>query len=88
MCQARRWSWAHIAGWLVLLQSFLNSCFSDTVFVTLLCTVVKTAISDVHNLLRTGGVPISITLFLAVAVGLISLRELERADELFILRYV
>ena len=30
-----------------LLQSFLNSCFSDTVFVTLLSTAVETAISGV-----------------------------------------
>ena len=27
----------------------LNRCFSDSVFVTLPCTAVKTAISDVHK---------------------------------------
>ena len=37
-------------------ELFLNSCFADTVFVT-----VETAISEVHKLLRTGGVPISLT---------------------------
>ena len=40
----------------------LNSCFSDTVFVTLLRTAVKTTISEVDKLLRTGGVPTSLTL--------------------------
>ena len=30
-------------------ELFLNSCFSDTVFVTLARTAVKTAISDVHK---------------------------------------
>ena len=45
-----------------LLQLFLNSCFPDTVFVTLLCTAVETAISKVPKLLRTGGVPTSLTL--------------------------
>ena len=38
-----------------LRQLFLNSCFSDTVFVTLLRTVVETEMSKVHKLLRTGG---------------------------------
>ena len=41
-----------------------NSCFSDTVFVTLFCTAVETAISGVHKLLRTGGVPTSLTLLI------------------------
>ena len=41
---------------------FLNSCFSDTVFVTLLRTAVETAVSGVHELLRTGGVPTSLKL--------------------------
>ena len=36
--------------------SGFNSCFSDTVFVTLLRTAIETAISEVHKLLRTGGV--------------------------------
>ena len=47
-----------------LLQLFLNSCFSDTVFVTLLRAAVETAISGVRKLLRTGGVPTSLTLLL------------------------
>ena len=38
------------------LQLFLNSC-ADTGFVTLLRTATETAISEVHKLLRTGGVP-------------------------------
>ena len=42
--------------------SGFNSCFSDTVFVTLLRTAIETAISEVHKLLRTGGVPTSLTL--------------------------
>ena len=42
--------------------SVLSSCFSDTVFVTLLCTAVETAISKVRKLLGTGGVPASLTL--------------------------
>ena len=37
-------------------ELFLNSCFSDIVFVTLLCTVVKTAINEVHKLFLTDGV--------------------------------
>ena len=37
-------------------ELFLNSCFSDTVFVT-----VETAVSEVHKLLGTGGVPIALT---------------------------
>ena len=46
-----------------LLQLFLNSCFSNTVLVTLFRTAVETAvISGVHKLLRTGGVPTSLTL--------------------------
>ena len=39
-----------------------NSRFSDAVFVTLLRTAVETAISEVHKLLHTGGVPTSLTL--------------------------
>ena len=36
--------------WMVRLAAelFLNSCFSDTVFVTLLSTAVETAVSGVH----------------------------------------
>ena len=41
--------------------SALNSCFSDTVFVTLLSTAVETAISEARKLIRTGGVPTSLT---------------------------
>ena len=33
---------------------FLNSCFSDTVFVTLLRAAAETAVRVVHKLLRTG----------------------------------
>ena len=41
---------------------FLSSCFLDTVFVTLLRTVLQTAISGVHKLLGSGRVPTSLTL--------------------------
>ena len=41
-------------------ELFLNSYFSDTV--TLFCRGVETATSEVHRLLRTGGVPTSLTL--------------------------
>ena len=50
-------------------ESSRNSCFSDTVFVTLLRTAVETAISGVHKLLRTGGVPTSLTLIVVLAVS-------------------
>ena len=40
-------------------ELFPSSCFSDTVFVTLFRKAVETAISGVHKLLRTGGVPTS-----------------------------
>ena len=42
---------------------------------TLFCTVVKTAISEVHKLLRTGGVRLHLlnTVVLAVADGLFGL---------------
>ena len=36
-------------------ELFLNSCFLDTVFVTLFRTAVKTAITEVHKLLVSGG---------------------------------
>ena len=42
-------------------EPFLNSCFSDTVFVTLAHTAVETAISRVHKLLHTSVVPTSLT---------------------------
>ena len=41
----------------LLLQLFLNSCFTDTVCVTLFRTAVETAISEVHKLPRPGGTP-------------------------------
>ena len=45
-----------------------------TVFVTLLCTAVETAISEVHKFLQTGGVPTSLTFtVLLVADGLFGL---------------
>ena len=52
--KTREVSWALIAGWIVLLL-FRH-------FVTLLQTAVKTAISKVHKLLHTSGVPTSLTL--------------------------
>ena len=45
----------------VAVEWFLNSCFLDTVFVTLLCTAVETAVSKVHKLLCAGTVPTSLT---------------------------
>ena len=45
-----------------LLQLFLNSCFSNIMI--LLRRAVETAISGVHKLLRTGGVPTSLTLLI------------------------
>ena len=42
-------------------DSFPNSCFSDTVYVTLFRIAVETAISDVLKSLRAGGVPTSLT---------------------------
>ena len=55
-------------------ELFLNSCFSDTVFVTLAHTAVETAISRVHKLLHTSVVPTSLTLlfwqWLMVSSGL------------------
>ena len=60
--RAGRWSWALIFGWFVLLHSCASTVASRTVSVTLICTVVKTAVSGVHKLLRTGGVPTSLTL--------------------------
>ena len=40
---------------------FLNSCFTDNVFVTLLRTAVGIAISEVHKLLRSGEVLAALT---------------------------
>ena len=62
----------------------LNSRFSDTVFVTLRRTAVETAVSEVHKLFCTGGVPRLLnTVVLAMADGLFGLYGSERADELF-----
>ena len=51
-------------NWMVCLAAalFLNSCFSDTVLVALLRTVVEAAIRKVRKLLCTCGVPTSLTL--------------------------
>ena len=47
----------------LLFTLFLNSCFSSsTVFVALLRTAAETAISEVHKLFCTGGVPTSLAL--------------------------
>ena len=68
-------------------ELFLNGCFSDAVFVTLFRTAVETAISEVHQLLRTGGVSIFLSIVvMAMAGG--SLRSLwvgalGRAIDLF-----
>ena len=43
-------------------ELFLKSCFLDTVFVTLFCTACEMAVSGVHKLLHTGGVPTSLIL--------------------------
>ena len=63
---------------------FLNSCFSDGVFVTLLPTAVETSISGLHKLLGTGGVPTSLTLLFWrwLMVSQFGLSGSEHADEL------
>ena len=64
-----------------------NSCFSDTVFVTLFRTAVATAVSvsRAHKLLRTGGGPHLLKIIvLTVTDGLFGLYGSERVDELFI----
>ena len=65
---------------------FLNSCFSDAVFVTLFPTAVETATREVHKLFGTGGVPTSLTLLFWrwLHGGLFGLYWSERWDELFI----
>ena len=53
---------------------------------TLLRTAVETAVSEVHKLLGTGGVPTSLTLlFWRWLHGLFGLYVSERLDELLIL---
>ena len=49
------------------------SCSTDTVFVTLLCTAVERAVSEVHKLLGAGGIPTSSVVVVAVADGLFRL---------------
>ena len=65
-------------------ELFLNSRFPDTVLVTLFHTAVERAISKVHKLLRTGGVPTSLMLLFQQwwNDGLFSLCRLECLDEL------
>ena len=66
-------------SWMVCLAAelFLNSCFSDTVLVTLLRTAVGTAFSEVHKLLLN-------VVVLAVADDLFILCGPGHLDELFI----
>ena len=67
-------------------ELFLNSRFSDTVFVTLLRTAVKTTISEVHKLLNSHwrGPHLLDVGVLAVVGGLFGLCGSERVNELFI----
>ena len=58
--RAGRWSWTYSRMVCLAAGLFLNSCFSDTVLVTLLRTAVGIAVSEVQKLLRTGGVPSSL----------------------------
>ena len=66
-----RRSWALIVGWFNCLAAelFLNSCISDTVFVTLLRTALETAISEVHTLLSTGRVRLHLLNIVVLAVA-------------------
>ena len=62
--RAGRWRWTLTAGSVsscLAAELFFNGCFSDTVVVNLLRTAVETAVSEVHKLLGTGGVPTSLT---------------------------
>ena len=66
-------------------ELFLNSCFSDTAFVTLCCTAVETAVSRVHKLHHTSWQgPLFNSVVLVVADGLFGLCGSERMDQLFI----
>ena len=61
--RAGRWSGSVIAGWTVLLPSCSSTlAFLDTVFVTLFSAAVEIAVSGVHKLLGSDGVPTSLTL--------------------------
>ena len=65
--------------------SWSFGCFStvlNAVFVTLLCTAVETAVSEVHRLLRTGGVPTSLTLLLLLWL-MVSLRVGARGRAIY-----
>ena len=75
------------AAWLMdrlAAELFLNSCISDSVFVTLFRTAVERAISGVHKLLGTGGVPASLTLLFWRWLSLFGLYWSERRDKLLI----
>ena len=67
-------------------ELFLNSCFSGYCLCDFVPrTAVERASRGVDKLLRTGGVPTSLTfIVLAVADGLFGLYGSERRDELFI----
>ena len=66
-------------------ELFLNSCFSDTVFVTLFHTAVERVSCGVHKLLCIGQVPISLTLLLwLVADALSGLYRSECWDKLLV----
>ena len=61
--RAGRWSWAVIAGRIVLLLNYSSTAGSlDTACMSLFRTAVETAVSGVPELLGTGGVPTSLTL--------------------------
>ena len=81
-----RCSWVLIAGWIVLLLSWSSTAGPSvlvSVFV-MFCTAAETAISRVHKLLHTGGVPTSLTLlFWWWPVESFGLSGLEHRDEQF-----
>ena len=71
-----RWSWALIERWTILCFGHSSTvAFWTFVFVTLLCTALKTAISEIHKLLHI--------FVLAVAYSLFSLCRSEHTDKLF-----
>ena len=75
-----RWSWALIAGWIVLLLSCPSTAgCSDIVFATLFRTAVERVSCRVCKLIHTGGAPTtSASVVLAVADGLFGLCGSER----------